>query len=358
MRLGRVLIIVSIILILALLALYAFLNLGLTGNGQQAEIQTTDIVIVVQPIGRGSEITAEALGYLAYPTQHTSANMLTDINQAVGRLARYDLEPDQPLLVNMVVNTVEEVATGGSDTSLAIPSGMVAFPIPIDRFSSLAYGLQAGDHVNVIVTLLLTELDPNTQTRLPNHAALLLPPGESVVVAGEGTESQSVQTVPETLSAQVVPGQIPVPYGQLIMDEVSGQPFYVVPSENQRPRLVSQTLLQNIVILHVGDFAPQQVADPSGEGQTVIFTPPDLLTLIVTPQDAVTLNYLLFAGGELTLALRSSTDDSTASTEAVTLEYLLSSYNIPVPSKLPFGLEPRIESLIPPTQQNQQPPAP
>ncbi|MBX3049057.1 MAG: hypothetical protein KF885_07780 [Anaerolineales bacterium] len=341
MRLGRALIIVSVILILALVALYAATNLGLTGDSQ-GEIQTTDIVIVVQPISRGSLITEEALGYLAYPTQHTSANMLTNTSQAVGRLARYDLEPDQPLLVNMVVNTAEEVATGGSDTSLAIPAGMVAFPIPIDRFSSLAYGLRSGDHVNVIVTLLLTDLDPDTQTRLPNNTGVLRSPETSTEEGGS-----------QALTAEVVIGSVPLPQGEAVLDELTGQVLYLVPSENQRPRLVSQTLLQDIVILHVGDFPYANASsDTAEDGAAVVVSPPDLITLIVSPQDAVTLNYLIYAGGELTLALRSSTDESTTITEAVTLEYLLSTYNIPVPSKLPYGLEPRIDALISPTRVN------
>lgn len=346
MRLGRALIIISVILILALVALYAVMNLGLTGDSQ-GEIQTTDIVIVVQPISRGSLITEEALGYLAYPTQHTSANMLTNTSQAVGRLARYDLEPDQPLLVNMVVNTAEEVATGGSDTSLAIPSGMVAFPIPIDRFSSLAYGLRSGDHVNVIVTLLLTDLDPDTQTRLPDNTGVLRSP-----------ETSSEEGGSQALTAEVVLGSVPLPQGEAVLDELTGQVLYLVPSENQRPRLVSQTLLQDIVILHVGDFpyASTASAESAEDGTPVVVSPPDLITLIVSPQDAVTLNYLIYAGGELTLALRSSTDESTTITEAVTLEYLLSTYNIPVPSKLPYGLEPRIDALVSPTRVDVFPP--
>src|SRR5690606_276426 len=125
---------------------------------------------------------------------------------------------------------------------------------------------------------------------------------------------------------------------------------------NQRPRLVSQTLLQDIVILHVGDFPYVDTSAEDAQGQAVVVTPPDLITLIVSPQDAVTLNYLIYAGGQLNLALRSSTDESVTITEAVTLEYLLSAYNIPVPTRLPHGLEPRIDLLGSPTRGDILPP--
>ncbi len=374
MRLGRLLIIVSILVILGLVAIYALLNLNPAGtaeNPSNPSANTTDVVVVQQNIARGGLITAEALGYISLPTEQTIGTMLTDISAADGRLARYALEPGQFLMASMVVDSADQVAQGGSDTSLAIPSGMVAFPIPIDRFSSLAYGLRAGDHVNVIATMLLVDMDANSQSRLPNNVGAVVGPGGLLVTGSESAEGTStsvtIDPLINTLTAQVVSGGSGSPLGQGINDEATGQPFYVIPSETQRPRLVSQTLLQDITILHVGNFLytdengdevanayGQTIANPDGT-TTTIKPAPDLITLIVTPQDAVTLNYLVYAGAELTMALRSATDSSFITTEAVTLEYLLNTYNIPVPTKLPFGLEPRIDSLLSPTRQDALP---
>jgi pilus assembly protein CpaB len=83
-----------------------------------------------------------------------------------------------------------------------------------------------------------------------------------------------------------------------------------------------------------------------------------LITLIVNPQDAVTLNYLIYAGSQLTLALRPSGDDSRVQTEATTMDFLLKQYNIPVPVKLPFGLEPRVDDLLLPQLANDAVPTP
>jgi hypothetical protein len=41
----------------------------------------------------------------------------------------------------------------------------------------------------------------------------------------------------------------------------------------------------------------------------------------------------------LTLALRSSGDTDPIDTEAVTFQYLLETYNVPVPAKLPYALD-------------------
>jgi pilus assembly protein CpaB len=77
-----------------------------------------------------------------------------------------------------------------------------------------------------------------------------------------------------------------------------------------------------------------------------------VITLIVTPQDAITLNYLVYSGAQLTMALRSAQDDTRVQTESVTLQFLLEQYNISVPAKLPNSMEPPITNLQPPVLRN------
>jgi len=363
MRLGRLLIVLAVVVILGLVAVYALLNLG---NPPADETGTIDIVIVVQPIPRGGIIRADQLGYLAYPTGQTIEGMFTNTADVVGKRARYDLESGVPLTQSMVVESAAEVAETGSDTALLIPAGMVAFPIPIDRFSSLAYGLRAGDHVNVISTMLFVDLDGTYQAMLPNNIAGVQSPGQVIISSGvDGSSTITIDGLINILTAQVVPAA-GSPQGRAEPDVLTGQTFYVIPSESQRPRLVSQTLLQDIVILHVGNFLytdqngnevqpPSTEIDAAGNAVPSTVNAPDLITLIVSPQDAVTLNYLVYAGADLTLALRSVGDDSVISTDPVTLDYLLNTYNIPLPSNLPYGLEPHVETLISPTQQDQLP---
>ena len=145
--------------------------------------------------------------------------------------------------------------------------------------------------------------------------------------------------------------------------------------------MVSQALIQDAIVLQVGDFpleeeqalVPTPTPEPGTEqggfvdqetGEVVPAvtpvppTPPDLITLIVSPQDAVSLNYLIYSGAKLTLALRPANDESLVQTEAVTLQYLLDVYNIPVPVKLPYGMEPRTDKLVKPALPNDNATAP
>jgi hypothetical protein len=104
-------------------------------------------------------------------------------------------------------------------------------------------------------------------------------------------------------------------------------------------------ILQDIQVLHMGEFALPQVesttVQPPQEGQPTPTAlpeakPPEVITLIVTPQDAVALTYLMYSGTKFNLTLRAPDDTTRIETEAATLQYLLSQYAIPVPAKLPY----------------------
>jgi len=184
----------------------------------------------------------------------------------------------------------------------------------------------------------------------------------------------STDVLVQNLTAQTASGGSISALGRLELDPGLGQPFYLVASEQQRPRLVSQSLIQDVVVLQVGTFSLEEEAKalpPAAEGEpaadvvvppvvpeATVVIPPDIITLIVTPQDAVTLNYLVYAGAKLSLALRSAQDDTRIQTDAVTLQFLLDQYLIPIPAKLPFGIEPRIDTLVPPVLPNDLLPPP
>jgi pilus assembly protein CpaB len=163
--------------------------------------------------------------------------------------------------------------------------------------------------------------------------------------------------------AEILINEFPPPQGYVDFDSTLGQPIYVLPSEaSQRPRIVSQTVLSNRIILNVGDFP---LIDEEGneidlhpvtydETGAAVTAPryPDLVTLIVTPQEAVTLNFLIYSGAQLTLALRSPTDAEVIETNSVTLNYFMNTYSVPLPDKLPYGITPSINELAPPELPN------
>jgi Flp pilus assembly protein CpaB len=329
-------------------------------------IQTVDVVVATQNVPRGNVINETELSLIPIPRDLLIEGYFTELSTVVGRRARVDLQPNMILTSAMITETTEGVSSSGSNAALLIPKGMVAVSIEIDRLSSVSYAPKAGDHVNVIVSLSFVDLDTAYQSILPNKTSIVIGPGP----LGEGGRSvvNSNSQTPDNGGVQ----------GRAEIDPLLEQTLYIVPSERQRPRLVSQSLIQDAIVLGIGDFPLEEQVQPTptapvpveaapteaaGAQAEVQPTPqpvlPKTISLIVTPQDAVTLNYLIATGhARLTLALRSAGDDTRVQTDAATLDFLLKQYNIPVPVKLPYGIEPRLDAIPEVIPEVQATPAP
>jgi len=391
MRKGRIFFIIALILILGLGAVAIFYFRGLPSSTPDTTSETVEapvvdmvgVVVVSQQIPRGYLLNETVLSTIDIPREMLIEGYFTDMAQVVGRQARLDLDSNMLLTSSMVVDSPDQLSATGSLAALSIPRGMVAVSIPINRLSSVSYAPRPGDHVNVIGTLLVLDLDTDFQSATPNRNAAVLGAGPGVVVGAETETELSVDanTDLSKVTGQTVGAGPTSVIGRTSIDPLLEQTLYVVPSEAQRPRLVSQTLLQDAIVLGVGDFPlkdevaeaaePTPVAPPPTDDETIDpdaeYTSeypteaelikeepklPDLITLVVNPQDAVTLNYLVYSGSQLTLALRPSGDDTRVQTEATTLDFLLTQYNIPVPVKLPYGMQPRVDDLLPPMLPN------
>jgi Flp pilus assembly protein CpaB len=381
MRRGRIFLLLALIIVIAIALVYLLLRGG--GIFPKAQVtnepvmtptpvSTTKVVVVTQQVARGEIITADKLDTVEYQSDLVLPIMYTDINQVVGKMARFTMDPYTVVTSTLV--TESPITELGSDDALFISPGMVAVSIPITRLSSVSYAPQRGDHVNVIVTMLFVDLDPAWQTILPNWTGNVIGPAGGGVMEGGGITDK---TTIDTLLAQPFRGSSE--QGRPETDPLMNQTFYILPSEPQRPRLVSQTLIQDVIVLQMGNFltpaektalqatqpAPTATPEPGaqqpqqvGPTPTPMPAPPDVITLIVSPQDAVTLNYLIYGGAELTLVLRNPRDTEANGTEAVTLSYLLDQYSIPIPVKLPYGFQPAVTALVPPVLQYENTPTP
>ncbi len=337
---GRILILIALVLVIVLAAA-AFLLRDRFFPQQQAQTLPTpsprqdliNIVVLAQPVSRGTVLTEGVLATIAYPQgEMVEGLFFTDMQQVIGNQVKYDLEQGVPLTPSLVTTAKE-----GSIASFEIEAGKVAISIPITSLTSVSYGLQPQDHVNILAAVSLVDLDPDFQTKLPNFTASVLVPGPTGGEDGGTSASTMIQS-----------GGATSQQGRTELDTTLNQPVYVVPSEGQRSRLVSQTLVQDAVVLWVGEFPedgnitqmPTPVPDTApAEGETTTTPRPTLITLIVSPQDAVTLNYLMLSNASLNLALRGAGDSQLIETEAVTLQFIMDQYRIPYPTKLPYGLE-------------------
>jgi pilus assembly protein CpaB len=356
MRRGRIFIYLALIIIVAVVAGWLFLRSRQKATLQQSVgTQATlveryvQIISAGQNIAPGTLITEAMLSSYQLPEDMLVGGDFTDKSLVVNMYAKIAIPQGVKITASEISTTPGNVNLLGSYWASYISQGLTAVSIPITRLSSAAYGIRDGDYVDVIVTMLLVDVDPANQSALPNYTA-------GVTMLGANQEA--------LLTAQIISGGESSMVGRAEQDPTLNLPLYLIPSEAQRPRLVTQMIMQNIQVLHVGTFlplpgesasdqtaastsaAPTATPQPANQQQTVSVPSPDIITMMVTPQDAVMLTYLMYSGAEINFTLRNPGDQGSISQpDAATLEYLLTQYNIPVPAKLPYAAQPRLDTL-------------
>lgn len=353
MRRGRTLILVLLIVIIVLgLGVFAASQF-LTPQAPVEQIVYVEVYYAAQNIPQGGRITEDVLATLSIPQANVVSVMYTrdELPFLVDKIAKLPLDQGVVITESMVSDSASAVAISGPQWASLIPPGMTAIAIPVDRLAVSGYAINSGAHVNVNACLLFVDIDPAYQTILPNIAGTL---------TGTGLGAEAGLPV---LSLGVAAGGSP--QGRLELDPSVQQPYYLLPSEAQRPRMVCQTLLQDVIVMRLGDF-PLVEADPAAEPAAPTdpnaapppAVAPDIVTLIVSPQDSVTLSYLVYTNARISLTLRNPSDQARLATEASTLQFLLSQYNIPVPAKLPYAMHPALTTLTSPTLPNDAAAAP
>lgn len=398
MRRGRLLIVLLLLLLVAALAVVLVSGV-LTSPlsflpGQAAEEEapaeavdaptpaptaepSTTILVAVQQLPRGLKIPPGAVDVREWPSTAVPANAIvvpagvdpqvTIQQEVIGKIVRSDIAIEQPVLSTLLVPDLTQIASEGSDAAAILPQGLVAVSVPMNRLSGVAYAIQDGDRVDVILSFVLVDVDEEFQSILPNQ---VLPAffGTFTEAGGQSTaEIVGASCIGLNPSSSVLPctlGRIEtIPPGELAN---------VVPAEPQRPRLVSQRTVESALVIHVGEFsleggrfigltatptippatptplpeqAPEEGEAPPPPTVTPTPTVPDIITLGVTPQDAVVLTWAVGSAVDINLALRSARDVPQVPTTSVTLQYMIDTYNITVPPKLPYSLEPSIRTI-------------
>jgi pilus assembly protein CpaB len=251
MRRGRVFFYLAFILILVLIAAGVVYVRFIQPSRTAAIVEPTAtpvpvmIVIVAQNIPKGYILDKDVLTTIPWQLDALAPGMIKgeNLNEYYGRQVKYDLQAGTPLLDTMMIKDGEQISSAGSAWALNIPPGMVAVSIPINRLTSVSYAPRPGDHVNVIVTMMFVDVDTDFQSITPDQTGVVIAAGPPVQVCGDQCERNPLTLY---MSNGV--------YGRTEIDPVLGQAVYLVPSEGQRPRIVSQMLLQDAIVLQVGEF--------------------------------------------------------------------------------------------------------
>ena len=185
MQRGRLLIILGIILGLATVGAVAFLLIGggLLGGGepepppeipvqQQEEqgIPTTQVIVALQPIPRGAEFVAGSIGRRDWPANNVPPDIIADEAETIGKVAKTEVVQGQVIVRGMLIDK-----GGEGEASLSIPPGRVAVAYPMNRQKSVAYAIQPGDSVDILITSFFIDVDEEFQAPLPNKTSFFFP---------------------------------------------------------------------------------------------------------------------------------------------------------------------------------------
>ncbi|TVR23028.1 MAG: hypothetical protein EA396_04520 [Anaerolineaceae bacterium] len=326
------------------------------------------IAVAVQNISRGATIPPEAVELRPWPFDALPFSHITDIDDIAGRIARVDILSEQPVLSSYLVDSLDQLSAVGSDAAAILPPGTVAISLPMDRLTSVAYALQQGDSVDIIVSLLFVDLDEEFQSALPNQVSLI-----SAAFGGDSEQASSLNlTLGDNISGRFDTRRVPIPFLELgagsvrVSTSLLDYPVAILPSEAPRPRLLTHRTILDAQVVWVGDFPTdgrlfEEVASPTPvvpadaqqqqqQQQAAEFpTPqpprPDIVTLAVTPQEAAIVTWLLEARVPITFALRGAADRSRQPSDPVTIDYIIAEYDITVPRRNDYAIEPAIRSI-------------
>lgn len=312
-------------------------------------IPTVQIVVAVQQINRGTIITPDLVALYEWPEQFAPSQVIYSLEGVIGRIARTDIFREQPILNSIITENLSQLGATGSDAGALLPQGSRMIAVPIDRLTSVAYALQPGDRVDMVISLLFVDIDREFQTRLPNLVRFISRDEE-----GNLFISQPVEGRPESIPFPVL--------------DIGTRAAMIGPREQYRPRLSTQMIVQDALVVYMGDFppdgrilrigatplpAPESVptVDPAaarrGEPTPIptAIPRPDLVSLAVSPQEAVVLTYLIESGVPVTFLLRPATETGRASITPVTLDYITTTYGIQLPAVREYAIEPAIRSI-------------
>jgi pilus assembly protein CpaB len=314
------------------------------------EIPLLNIVVAIQPISRGQLITPDMVAYRGWPEEAVPLSAITELEAVIGKIARTDIYRESPITNVIITENLNDLGAVGSDAAAMLPAGTRMISLPIDRLTSAGYALQPGDRVDMIISLLFVDIDEDFQSMLPN-SRLYFVTNEEGVITTIGPYSGRDET-----------------------GVLAGRPasLLIVPSEWPRPRLTTQMTVQNALVVYVGTFpedgrlfgknratpvpsdaegTTETTAPPAPSGAntgtvaTAAPTRPDIISLAVSPQEAVMLTYFVESKIPVTFALRPASETGTQSTQSVSLDYVMGQYSIQLPARRPYSIEPAIRSI-------------
>jgi Flp pilus assembly protein CpaB len=328
---------------------------GMEGETTSGEITvpqvltpTVEVVVSLQTVERGWQMTAAELVTDTRYIDEVGDNVFTNIEDAIGLYARAKIFQGETLTKDALVADPSLIGQTEYGPSSLIPPGYIALAVPMDRLSGVAYALNEGDYIDIMMTFSFYQIDEQFQTYLQNAAVFYLE--DTVTTQGEVPADGGTPT-PQQTNIFVL-----WPYGRF-EQLATGDTVHVYGSEYQRPVPVSM-ILQNARVIQVGSYAPPEPIEPAtptpepvAEGEATptpqpggpiapTATPyPNVLLVALTPQQQLFLKYAVESNANIDFALRGANDNQLYTVQNVDINLLLERFNIEIPPGFNYSVD-------------------
>jgi Flp pilus assembly protein CpaB len=195
----------------------------------------------------------------------------------------------------------------------------VLIAVPITAMSAAGNALRPGDRVDVLVSLSMIEVDEESQIKLP----LALSGGEDCLAGCQAVGEQ----IPRLVTQYTVQNALVLGIG--LWEGEEPELAAVAPSELEAPEEEEA----------VTEALAEEEAAPVAESIALQLTDIRLISLAVSPQDALVMKWLRESNASIDMVMRSAIDEDLYNPEAVTLQYMLDRFGISMPAKLPHSPE-------------------
>jgi hypothetical protein len=342
MRGNRGLVVFALILIILAVAagaVYLYLQRSVepaselvVATPEMAPVQTVDIVVALQNVPRGMQISVEdnAIALQAWPTDNLPYEYYTSLAEVDGRYARMEIPRGMPVLPDMVGRPGGMLSVSGSSAALFEPEDRVAYAIPFDTQGAVGWAIEPGDRVDVLAALKIA----------PIYTDFLVSGVKQFTYLQSGGEEDVAQTSPFG-NFELLPN------GQWAAIYPTEFPAFV------EPMLLTQLTVQDAIVWHVGVWEEasravepvvvEPAADAAGPLGAVTAAQPaptpiplqetkdvELVTLLVTREDALVLKYLHEVGADLDLVLRpANVTGLMLQTQPIWFRYIVNRYQLP-----------------------------
>ena len=325
----------------------------------EENVEFVEVVVSNNTIPRGFQLTENELITEIRLADQVSPNMITNIEDAVGKFTRKSVFQGETLTIEALVSDLREVGREDYGPSSLIPPGFVAMSVPFSRDRGVGSAVEAGDSVDILISFLLLPVDEQFQTRLHNNAVIYLTQENETTDEDGNTVVETVQ-VPFLIEPQGRYEELP-----------TGDLANIAPSEqNARGQHVA-FVIQNARVIQLGEWVPplppilptptlspeeQAEIDEQGgqppeaeislsdvaarvQDEVDRITNPyyaDSILIALPPQQQVFLKYAVETNSLIDFALRGEGDGQLYAVENVSLDYVLERFNIDIPPNFTY----------------------